>query len=177
MGFTKLLFGSRCPLWLRGRQKDSEQVFPAGFVPHSCHITKGSLLLILLFLLFDPVPPACASLFMKYVEKKLPLLSLSPPNLHPHLHYLSPTSSCAPPHPPPPIYPPSYSPSPTLPGPSPGFHPSRPATTGVYVSVREFVWDQSFPPPSTSAPLRGLTASQHGQWRHCQQPGHEKCIA
>lgn len=71
------------PLWL-GRQKDSEQVFPAGLcvalTPHHQGFTSPIYLI-----LFSP--PTHAPLFMHYVKKKkkLRLLSLVFP------HYLSPT--------------------------------------------------------------------------------------
>lgn len=59
-------------------------------------------------------------------------------------------------------------------GPSPCFHPFRPARTGVCVCECEriclrsvFLFFIFFP----------WIDCQRGQWRHCQQPGHEKCIA
>lgn len=142
------------PLWL-GRQKDSEQVFPAGLcvalTPHHQGFTSPIYLI-----LFSP--PTHAPLFMHYVKKKkkLRLLSLVFP------HYLSPTPFLLPSNlsllllPPPPFllyFFPSLLSLSFSSGPSPCFHLFCPLWTGVCtrVCVCEFVWDQSF--------FRRLTAS------------------
>lgn len=140
-----------------------------------------SLLFLLLFFIWSFLrsylcPLVCESCKNNNINNWSPL-SLFFSTSAPHHHYISHPLPASPQS----ILPPTPHPPP-LSGPSPGFHPSHPATTGVYVSVKEFVWDQSFyffPPPLLLLlfALRGLTASQRGQWRHCQQPGHEKCIA
>lgn len=140
-GFKKLLFGSWCPYdW--GKTKGQWASLPsrlcAALMPHHQGFTSPIYLI-----LFGP--PTRAPLFMHYV-KKMRLLSLffPPPSLsishplpaHPPIYLpLTPL--------PPPLLTNFFSSS-LLPGPSPCFHPFRPARTGVYVSVREFVWDQSF---------------------------------
>lgn len=145
------------PLWL-GRQKDSEQVFPAGLcvalTPHHQGFTSPIYLI-----LFSP--PTHAPLFMHYVKKKkkietafscLSSLSISHP-------LPAPFQSFAPSPPSPSLpfifFPLSLS-SPLLSlsfssGPSPCFHLFCPLWTGVCTCVCEFVWDQSF--------FRRLTAS------------------
>lgn len=70
------------PLWL-GRQKDSEQVFPAGFVLHLMPHHQGFTSPIYL-ILFGP--PTHAPLFMHYVKKCETAFSFFS-----FLHYLSPT--------------------------------------------------------------------------------------
>lgn len=141
------------PLWL-GRQKDSEQVFPAGLcvalTPHHQGFTSPIYLI-----LFSP--PTHAPLFMHYVKKKkkLRLLSLVFP------HYLSPTPFLLPSNlsllllPPPPFLLYFFPLSPLfLLWPFTLLSPILPTLNWcVYarVCVCEFVWDQSF--------FRRLTAS------------------
>lgn len=142
------------PLWL-GRQKDSEQVFPAGLcvalTPHHQGFTSPIYLI-----LFSP--PTHAPLFMHYVKKKknwdcflLSFLTI----------YLPPPSCSLPifrsfsslPLPSFYIFFPSLLSLSFSSGPSPCFHLFCPLWTGVCtrVCVCEFVWDQSF--------FRRLTAS------------------
>lgn len=115
------------PQWL-GRQKDSEQVFPAGFVLHLMPHHQGFTSPIYL-IWFGP--PTRALLFMHYVKKCEAAFSFFSCTI-----YLPPPS-CPPPNnrslslsPPPPlllIFFPLFS------GRSPSFHPVRPVWTGVCV--------------------------------------------
>lgn len=145
------------PLWL-GRQKDSEQVFPAGLcvalTPH--HQGSTSPIYLILF-----SPPTHAPLFMHYVKKKkkietafscLSSLSISHP-------LPAPFQSFAPSPPSPSLPFIFFSPLSLLSSPSLSPLALHPAFTysahsePVCVRVRacEFVWDQSF--------FRRLTAS------------------
>lgn len=140
MGFTNFYLGHGAPT-TEGKTKGQWASLPSGLcaalMPHHQGFTSPYL--------FDPVWSSYwCPLVHELCKKKRKEKNWDRfPFFHPPTpHYLSPTLFL----PPQSILPPSLPPSPTStpPGPSPGFHPSRPATTGVYVSVREFVWDQSF---------------------------------
>lgn len=183
MGFTNFYLGHGAPSdWGEDKRTVSKSSQRALCRTHATSPRIHFSLFFFIYLILCG-PPTCAPLSMDCV--KIIIINWSVLSLFSYLHpptttiYLPP-SSC--PSTPQSILPPTPHNPPAL-----ALHPAFTHLAPLQL-VCMWVWENLsetslsifFPPPLLFLlllPLRGLTASQRGQWRHCQQPGHEKCIA